>query len=184
MPDRDAVSWSAASGAMPAAVDSDRDSSGTYAAFYRREFAPVARSCFLVLHDRARAEEVAQDAFVELFVRWSKISRYERPDAWVRRVALRIAVRTLHRDRLRETLSLRVTSGPKPEPADLDVLRLVRMLPPRQRAVVALYYYEDRPIAEVGDLLGLSANAVKVTLHRARRTLGASLGDEVTSGLH
>ena len=56
-----------------------------YTAFFRLEFAPVLRTIELMLRDHGRAEEVTQDAFVQLLLHWAKISRYERPDAWVRR---------------------------------------------------------------------------------------------------
>src|SRR5206468_11285035 len=57
-----------------------------FTAFFRDEFAGVLRTIELMLRDRARAEEITQDAFVQLYLNWPKISAYERPDAWVRRV--------------------------------------------------------------------------------------------------
>jgi DNA-directed RNA polymerase specialized sigma24 family protein len=56
--------------------------------FFRAEFPAVAKTVWLVLHDRGRAEEVTQDAFVQLLRHWPKVVRYQRPDAWVRRVAM------------------------------------------------------------------------------------------------
>ena len=64
-----------------------------YAAFFRAEFSAVTRTAYLVLHDRDAAEDVAQDAFTQLFRNWTKISAYDRPDVWARRVAIRLAVR-------------------------------------------------------------------------------------------
>lgn len=61
---------------------------------------------------------------------------------------------------------------------DLDLVRATATLPAQQRAAVALYYYEDRPIAEVADLLGCSGPAAKVLLHRARQALAARLADK------
>jgi len=51
-------------------------------------------------------------------------------------------------------------------------------LPAKQRAAVALHYYEDRPVAEVADLLGCSTTATKVMLHRARQALAAALAEK------
>ena len=62
-----------------------------YAAFYRAEFPHVVRTSYLIVHDRQRAEEIAQEAFIQLLIHWGKVSRYEQPGAWVRRVAIRIA---------------------------------------------------------------------------------------------
>ncbi len=60
---------------------------------------------------------------------------------------------------------------------------LVRQLPGRQAAAVALHYLEDRPVAEVADTLGCAESTAKVHLHRARNALAASLAltpDEVS----
>ena len=53
--------------------------------------------------------------------------------------------------------------------------RRVLSLPHKQRALVVLYYYEDRPLTEAGELLGLHRGAAKVALHRARRRLALGL---------
>ena len=56
-----------------------------YTWFFRSEFAVVVRTVYLILRDQGRAQDISQDAFMQLFVHWSKVSRYERPEAWVRR---------------------------------------------------------------------------------------------------
>jgi Sigma-70 region 2 len=52
------------------------------------------RSVFLIVRDRGRAEEITQEAFVKLYTHWRRVARYDRPDAWVRRVAIRMAIRS------------------------------------------------------------------------------------------
>ena len=150
-----------------------------YAWFFRAEFPMVLRTVFLILGDRGKAEDVTQEAFIQLLSHWKKISRYERPDAWVRRVAIRLAVKAQKRERMREVLE-RDTSGPQgPSAPDLDLAKALQQLPLKQRTCVLLFYYEDRPIAEIVDILGISEGAVKVHLHRARERLAALLGEEV-----
>ena len=90
---------------------------------------------------------------------------------WVRRVAIRRAVRVRDR-RIAEPAF--VQSDPPPG-ADLDLLAAVAALPRAQRAAVALFYLEDRPVAEVAELMGCSESTVKVHLHRARARLAAAL---------
>jgi RNA polymerase sigma-70 factor (ECF subfamily) len=63
-------------------------------------------------------------------------------------------------------------------PPDVDVQRSLLRLPARQRAVVVLHYFEDRPVREVAELLGVEEATVKVHLHRARSRLRQLLGED------
>lgn len=155
-----------------------------YSWFYQAEYVNVARSVFLILHDRQRAEDIAQDAFVQLYAHWWKVSRYERPDAWVRRVAIRMAVRHVKRERMRPTLERGLDESALHGPSDLDLLRAVGELSPAQRVAVVLFYFEDRPIAEIVDILGSSDGAVKMSLQRARSRLAELLAEGVDDDVH
>jgi RNA polymerase sigma-70 factor (ECF subfamily) len=143
---------------------------------FHEEFASIARTAYLILHDRTTAEDVAQEAFTRLFVNWAKVSQYERPGAWVRRVAIRLAVRHARRDRMR-VLLLRWVEPPRHEPdaSDPDLIRAIRTLPPQQRAAVVLHYLEDRPVAEIAGMLSCSPATAKVHLFKARRRLASLL---------
>jgi RNA polymerase sigma-70 factor, ECF subfamily len=155
---------------------SDRDAE--FAWLFRTEYEAVVRTVYLILHDRERARDITQDAFMELLTRWNRISRYERPEAWVRRVAIRMAVRLLNRERRRASLEREIDPATLPQPVDIDLMRAIRQLPAVQGAAVVLFYFEDRPVAEVADILEVSAGAARVTLHRARRRLAELLGEE------
>ena len=155
-----------------------------YAAFFRAEFAAVTRTAYLVLHDRDAAEDVAQDAFTQLYLHWARISGYDRPDAWVRRIAVRMAVRAASRQRFLGTLLGRLEAPRVESGADLDLAAAMRRLPPQQRAAVALHYYEDRPLAEVAQILNCSHATAKVHVFKARRRLAALLGEPEGEGNH
>jgi RNA polymerase sigma factor (sigma-70 family) len=151
-----------------------------YDLLFAQEFRAVMRAVYLIIHDLDRAEDIAQDAFIQLLRHWKKISRYDRPGAWVRRVAIRLAVDAVKRDRIRSSLE-RGTEPPRdPSPHDIDVLRAVRNLSPMQRAAIVLFYFEDRPIAEITDILGCSDATTRVHLHRARKNLANDLGEGVS----
>jgi RNA polymerase sigma factor (sigma-70 family) len=154
-------------------VDADE---AEFSWFFREEFASVVRTAYFVLHDRTSAEDVAQEAFTQLFLNWAKISQYERPDAWVRRVAIRLAVRYARRERMRAVL-LRWVEPARHETdaSDPDLMRAIQALPPQQRAAVALHYFEDRPVAEIAGILSCSPATAKVHLFKARRRLALLL---------
>ena len=154
------------------------DDTAGYTWFFRAEFRAVAQTAYLVLHDRQRAEDVAQEAFTQLFVHWKKVSAYERPDAWVRRVAIRLAARSAKRERRRADIERDERRESTMPERDLDLVRALRSLPPQQRAAVALYYFEDRPTAEVAHILGCTESTASVHLHKARKRLAEVLGEE------
>jgi RNA polymerase sigma-70 factor (ECF subfamily) len=91
-------------------------------------------------------------------------------------VAIRLALRELRRQefRLRAERAAFIPEGPGAE-RDLDVLRAVGALPARQRAAVVLYYFEDRQVADVAEILGCSPQTARVHLFRARQRLGELL---------
>ena len=146
---------------------------------FRSAYASVLRTTFLVLRDRGRAEEVTQDAFVRLYERWRGVATIEYPEAWVRQVAIRAAVRRARRERFIPVVREVPESAAADAVPDVDLARAMASLPPRQRAAVALYYLEDRPVDEVARLLGVSSSTVKQHLFRARATLAAVLGEAV-----
>src|SRR5712691_7056522 len=80
-------------------MGTDRWGGGSFDALYRDSFAVVVRSVRWVVGDTEVAREIAQDAFVAALVHWRKVSSYENPGAWVRRVAIRQAVRAVKRTR-------------------------------------------------------------------------------------
>jgi RNA polymerase sigma-70 factor (ECF subfamily) len=154
------------------------DDEAAYATFFREQFANVTRTVHLIVRDRARAEDIAQEAFLQLFRYWPRISAYERPDAWVRRVAIRLAMRGRRRDALWMSVRSLFLPAPTRSVVDVDVMAAIGLLPRAQRAAIVLHYYEDRPVAEIAQLLGCSESTARVHLHRGRRRLAVLLDEE------
>lgn len=95
--------------------------------------------------------------------------------AWLYRVAFNVANDELRRER-RNGVGVRDAVQ---QPSDLsEVLEALKRLPPRERAVMALFYVLDLPVREVAARLGISAATVRVHLTRGRRHLAALLDDE------
>ena len=150
--------------------------------FFAGEYPRLVRSLSHLVR-REDAEDISQEAFARLHQRWAKISRYERPDAWVRRVAINLALSHAKREgrrRERETRAEALTNRGRAEPTpDSEVLSAIRSLSTRDQALVVLFYFEDRPIDEAAEILQISPGAAKVALHRARARLAELLHDEV-----
>jgi len=142
-----------------------------FVGLFRREYPAIVRLAYLMLGDRALAEDVAQEAFTRMYARWWRVSRYERPGAWVRRVAIRLAGRSRSL-RVREGAPLPAdVRAPTPSGPHLELQEAIVRLPAAQRAAIVLHYYEDRPVAVVAQLLGCSTPTAKVHLHRGRKRL-------------
>src|SRR3954470_19195532 len=106
---------------------------GSFDALFRREFAPITRTAFLVVGDWEIAREIAQDAFVQTLRHWPKVQTLDSPGGWVRRVAIREAVRSRARDTRRRSLHLDVAPGSDSLPTvAVDVRDALLTLPPRQ----------------------------------------------------
>ncbi len=146
-----------------------------YDAFFRTEYSGVVRTAQMILQDRQAAEDAAQEAFTRLYRHWSKVSRYEKPDAWVRRVAIRIAVREVRKERARSAFKSEREPQYLDVVADVDIMHSIARLPAMQRAAVVLFYLEDRPIRELAEILDCSETTAGVHLHRARKKLATLL---------
>jgi RNA polymerase sigma-70 factor (ECF subfamily) len=154
-----------------------------YAACYDR----LVRVLTLVAGDRAEAEDVVQEAFVRLVPRWSKISTYDDPEAWVRAVAFRILSNRFRRARNALAAARRSDDVRRTRDADevaetsgdgVDIARALALLPVGQRQVVVLHHLLDQPVDEIASTLGVPVGTVKSRLSRARVALAPLLREE------
>jgi RNA polymerase sigma-70 factor (ECF subfamily) len=163
-------------------VNLDRsDQDRAFDALFHREHAGILRAVHLVVGDVEVARELTQEAFTRLYVDWPRLAGYDRPGAWVRRVALRLAIRSQRRHRRLGDLLSRPTverEARSSEMLDVDIVAALRVLPAQQRAAVVLTYLEDLPAADVADAIGCSESTVRVHLHRARARLADLLSAE------
>ena len=129
---------------------------------------------------RVAAEDLAQEAFLAAHKQWEKVGRYEKPEAWVRRVVANMSV-SLFRRKVREARALSRMRGseaylPALPAEDEEFWRQVRALPKRQAQVIALHYLEDRSVLDIAEILECAEGTVKVHLHKGRNRLAHRLG--------
>jgi RNA polymerase sigma-70 factor (sigma-E family) len=122
---------------------------------------------------RAEAEDLLQDVLERAYRRWGKITRNGDPDAYVRQMIINAAIDRWRRTQRRREQPLaegdeiagRDQAG---DLADRDLLlRALAELPPRQRAVLVLRYFEDLTEAQTAAILGCTVGAVKSQSSRA-----------------
>ena len=148
-----------------------------FAQFMAAALPGLLRFGHVLTGDPQRAEELAQAALVSTWLRWDRLD-LEQPSAYVRRAMVNTYTSWWRRSRRDRELPAH-WDGPAPDGADYGerdaALRALRLLPPKQRAVVVLRYYEDLPEAEIARVLGCSPGTVKSHSSRALRTLRATL---------
>ncbi len=155
--------------------------SADFDAFYAVTIRRVVLYLYAACGDRAEAQDVAQEAFARAWQHWGRVSAYEEPEAWVRRVAWRLLVNRWRSLRRRLTARARMgtpdvmTAGPSPD--RVAVVAALQQLPKAQRQVIALHYLLDMPVHDIAASIGAPEGTVKVRLSRARTALARLLDD-------
>jgi RNA polymerase sigma-70 factor (ECF subfamily) len=157
--------------------------------FYEREFRSVVGLAYALSGSRAASEDLAQEAFIAAHRNWDKVGGYEKPEAWVRRVVSNLSV-SRFRKRATELRALTRLAGFRDESVLLPELPAeaqefwsnVRKLPKRQAQAIALYYLEDRSVADIAEILECAPNTVKVHLHKGRQKLAERFGVRMEGG--
>lgn len=151
--------------------------------FYRKEYRAVVGLAYALSGSRWAAEDLAQEAFLAAHDDWARVSAYDQPGAWVRRVVANRSMSVLRRRTVEAKAMMRLALGersilPAMPAESADFWEGVRALPRRQAQVLALHYLEDRPVAEVAEILGIAPGTVKKHLFDGRRAVARRLGIE------
>lgn len=161
-------------GSVPVKLDADQ----AVAELYTLHYKPLVRLAALLLRDVSAAEEVVQEAFIEMHRGWLRLRDTEKALSYLRQAVV---------NRSRSVLRHRVVvdrNAPKPAPdmpsaehgafALLErsaVIAALRQLPARQREALVLRFYADMSEAQIAHAMGISRGAVKSHTSRAMAAL-------------
>ena len=152
----------------------------TFEDWYRDQHSSVlAAVAMFCVGEHARAEDAANDAFVEAYEKWDSVGQMNSPTGWVVRVAINKAKRSYRRRKRRIELlnTQRLEASSVDELRDLDLLENLAKLPERQRAALVLRYIEDLPQADVAMQMDIAVGTASATLNQARGKLRSELGE-------
>lgn len=158
-----------------------------YLEFVAERAKALYRSAYvLAAGDTHLAEDLVQETLSRVYVHWKRVARADSPAAYAQTVLVRTSL-TLRRRRSTgecPTGNMPDSAAAGPDAAlRLTLLAALGQLPPRDRAVLLLRYWEDRSIEETAGMLRLSSSAVRSrgtrALNRVRALLGDSLSDLV-----
>jgi RNA polymerase sigma-70 factor (sigma-E family) len=144
-----------------------------FSSYFAAHAVPLRRVAYLLAGNWHDAEDLVQATFVRLFPVWPRI-RAESADAYVRRVLVNVYLSSRKARRSREVPLAELPDGPAPAWAEDDRLAMataLRSLPPGQRAVVVLRFWQGMSVAETAEALGVSAGTVKTQTFRALAAL-------------
>jgi RNA polymerase sigma-70 factor (sigma-E family) len=145
----------------------------------------MRRTAYLLCGDWHRAEDIVQVALIKLYVAWSRV-RKDSLDAYARKILVRAAIDETRRgffQRERTVDAVPERAAPEDQAADPDLRQALAALPPGQRAVVVLRYWEDLSITETARILGRTEGTVKSQAAKGLAALRELLVDEPASNI-
>ena len=152
---------------------------------YERHYSRVFTLARGVLLDHDEALDATQEVFLILYKNIGRFDGRSQFSTWLYRVALNRCIQQARKLRPKRLLEVDLESQTigiqgetwESEP-DTGIDRALARLDPNDRAVLALFYWEEQSLKEIGDALGCKANAAKTRLFRARERLKALLESE------
>jgi RNA polymerase sigma-70 factor (sigma-E family) len=164
-----------------------RPTDGEFTEFAHSSWASLYRTAYLMLGDAAEAEDLVQTALAKTYAAWPKVRDVNAAPGFARTVLVNTASSWF---RKRSWRNERPTAelpdhahrdhDDEHDPSDRPALMsALAALPPRQRAVVVLRYYEDLSVAQAASALGVTEGTVKSQTSDALARLRTLLGDAV-----
>jgi RNA polymerase sigma-70 factor (sigma-E family) len=153
---------------------------GSYEDFVAGRYGEIVRFGALLAGDARLGEDLAQEGLIAAYRSWNRLGvRDGRPEAYVRQVMIRTAMRAKRRRWHGEVPTEVLPDGPHRDFADqsdltVQVLAGLRRLPADQRVVLVLRFWADTSESEVAQILGIAVGTVKSRTSRALAALRAA----------
>jgi RNA polymerase sigma-70 factor (ECF subfamily) len=153
-------------------------SKADFDAFYLANFDRFIVQLHAYTADMGTAQDVVQEAFARALQRWSRVSTYDNPEAWVRRVAWNLATSNWRRIARFNTFMRKQTVErhvAEPSPDRVMLVKALATLPESQRRAVVLHYLGDLSVNDIAAQERVAPGTVKSWLHRGRAALAAAI---------
>ena len=145
-----------------------RGSASDLEALFLAHWQPAHRAAYLVVHDSALAEDIAQEAFLAAIRNLDRFDRRRPFGPWLHRIVVNRAIDAARaRAHRAETELNDATGGTAPhEPPDRGILTALARLPPEQRAVIVMRHLLGYTPGEIAEALNLPRGTVNSRLRR------------------
>ncbi|MEU5867029.1 SigE family RNA polymerase sigma factor [Nonomuraea sp. NPDC047529] len=145
----------------------------------------LMRTAYLTCGSLEEAEDLLQTALERACLRWDRLCRGGDPEPYIRRIIVNLAISRARRLALVRLIPMHTPPELPTAREDIELRHIVvdglRALPPRQRAVVVLRFWDDMTEAQTAKMLGCSVGTVKSQTSKALKRLRALLGEEVAN---
>lgn len=147
---------------------------------YRESHAHLVQTVFSMLGDRAAAEDCVQEAFVRAFRAWPRWRPDAPAEAWLHRIAIRLAISHRRRELLRSPAEVvrRLGEPGRAAGEELGLIEALRLLPLEEVAILVLRHHHGYSNREIAAALGAPESTVASRLAVARRHLEGLLDRE------
>ena len=137
---------------------------------------------YRVVKNHEIAQEVAQDVFIKVFQSLNKFNKKSKLSTWIYRITYNLSINS-YRSQKRQLVTTEIdsntNSGYSPdaltemsnEEKRQVINKSILLLPETEKIIITLYYYEELPVAEIAEIVGISTQNVKVKLFRSRKKL-------------
>ena len=148
-----------------------RGSASDLEALFRLHWPRAYRAAYLVVHDAAAAEDIAQEAFLAAIRNLDRFDRRRPFGPWLHRIVVNRAIDWTRARQLRAESELVDAPAPESEPLDGSLLAALAALPPDHRAVIVLRHLLEYTPGEIAELLGVPRGTVNSRLRRGLDSL-------------
>lgn len=165
-------------------LETATDAGSAVHALFRDQHVGLVRLASLLVGDPGRAEEIVQDAFIDVYHSWERIRDRDKLPAYVRRAVVSRSRSELRHLRVVSKHALKIVlDAPSAEATTIELLEresllsTLQRLPRRQREVLVLRYYVELSEADIASTLGISRGSVKSHSSRGLRAMRRLLGE-------
>ena len=123
------------------------------------------------------AEELTQDTFLKAFRHLSSFKAESNFSTWIYRIAYNTAISAVRKKKY-DLFDMDDTLNDESEVQIAKLNKAMKKLDADERAVITLFYMEDKPVSEIALILGMTESNTKVKLHRIRKKLYVLITNE------
>jgi RNA polymerase sigma-70 factor, ECF subfamily len=151
------------------------DDSATFDRFFRTAKQPLVSMAYVLTGDIQVAQDLTQEAFLRTWSRWHRISHYDDPQAWTRRVLYNLIISRSRSNKVRQREADPRRSAPPPGESHLLLAAALRSLPENQMRAMVLHDGAGLSVKEVAFEMKAAEGTVKSWLSRGRASAALHL---------